>query len=70
MELKRFTVFNGLLLRITLLFNGLSGLFSAEDEFEDYADPHVVGRCRALYDYDASQNDELSIRPGEYYTHQ
>lgn len=37
----------------------------AEDEFEDYADPHVVGRCRALYDYDASQNDELSIRPGD-----
>ena len=39
--------------------------FTADDEFEDYADPHVVGRCRALYDYDASQRDELSIKFGK-----
>lgn len=41
--------------------------FIADDEFEDYTDPHVVGRCRALYDYDASQTDELSIKYGRYF---
>ncbi|XP_048755732.2 nostrin-like isoform X8 [Ostrea edulis] len=37
----------------------------ADDEFEDYGDNHVIGRCRALYDYDAGQGDELTIKYGD-----
>ncbi|XP_061167166.1 nostrin-like isoform X3 [Saccostrea echinata] len=38
----------------------------ADDEFEDFTDhSHVIGRCRALYDYDANRNDELTIKHGD-----
>ena len=35
--------------------------FIGEDEFETES----IGRCRALYDYDATQRDELTIHEGK-----
>ena len=34
-----------------------------DDEFNDQS-PMVMGQCRAIYDYAASQYDELTIKPG------
>ncbi|KAK3108067.1 hypothetical protein FSP39_000542 [Pinctada imbricata] len=36
-----------------------------DDEFDDVEVGHTIGRCRALYDYQASQTDELSIKYGD-----
>lgn len=41
--------------------------FIDDDEFDDVPEPHsnrVIGRCRALYDYSASQPDELELQSG------
>ncbi|XP_064613721.1 nostrin-like [Liolophura sinensis] len=34
-----------------------------DDDFED--EDTIIGKCRVLYEYQANQSDELSIRPGE-----
>lgn len=42
-------------------------LFLDEDEFDtmDYGSTQAVAcRCEAIYDYEANQSDELTIRPG------
>ncbi|KAL8604909.1 hypothetical protein ACOMHN_028537 [Nucella lapillus] len=39
------------------------GLAAADDEFDEFDDlPSPVGKCKALYDYDANEADELSIK--------
>ncbi len=38
-----------------------------DDEFDTFdQSPTVIGQCRAIYDYAASQYDELTIKPGAY----
>lgn len=32
---------------------------------EEFPSPTIIGHCKALYDYDAAQADELSIRVGK-----
>ncbi|XP_076466064.1 nostrin-like isoform X2 [Babylonia areolata] len=43
---------------------------TSDNEFDDFDDipSSPVGTCKALYDYDASQTDELSIRKGDVIT--
>lgn len=38
-----------------------------DDEFinDEFPSPTVIGHCQALYDYEASQNDELTLRAGD-----
>ncbi|RUS78153.1 hypothetical protein EGW08_014082 [Elysia chlorotica] len=38
-----------------------------DDEFinDEFPSPDVIGYCQALYDYEASQNDELTMRAGD-----
>ena len=40
-----------------------------DDEFDNYDlhSPTVLGQCRAIYDYAASQYDELTIKPGKVF---
>ncbi|XP_073236853.1 nostrin-like isoform X1 [Porites lutea] len=42
----------------------------SDDEFDDFPDTESPGlcRCRALYEYKASQSDELDILPGDIIT--
>ncbi|XP_046846838.1 nostrin-like [Xenia sp. Carnegie-2017] len=40
--------------------------YASDNEFDDsYAQPGYIGQCAAVYDYDATQSDELTIRSGD-----
>ena len=46
--------------------NKVDESYPSDDEFdEDYTSSGFIGQCRAQYDYDAAQSDELSIRAGD-----
>ncbi|XP_021368496.1 nostrin-like isoform X2 [Mizuhopecten yessoensis] len=36
-----------------------------DDEFDEIGETHVIGRCKVMYEYCPSQNDELPIQPGD-----
>ena len=44
-------------------FASIVTLLNGADDFDDHPTP--IGRCRAMYDFDASGVDELSLRKGE-----
>lgn len=47
---------------------GLSLIFADDDDDFDDDSNKVVGRCRALYDFQGSRDDELTISAGKEHT--